>query len=305
MLTGIHFLLTYTCLYECDHCFVHGSPNARGTFTQEQVRMILDEIRKIRSIEEVHFEGGEPFLHYPLLIESVRLARAQGLRVGIVTNGYWANCVEDAKLWLEPLRALGVSDLSISDDAFHQSTEEDTPPKRAHRAARELGIPSDTISIAEPAPACNAGGMGKGKPVVGGPVRFRGRAAEKLTGGLPTLPRSEFTECRHEELEDPERVHVDAFGNVHICQGLLMGNLWRTPLSEMVCNYRADGHPICGPLLEGGPALLAATYAAPAAEGYVDECHCCYSVRKSLLGQFPDHLGPRQVYGVADGRGGN
>ena len=33
MLTGIHFLLTYSCTSECDHCFLYCSPNAKGTFT--------------------------------------------------------------------------------------------------------------------------------------------------------------------------------------------------------------------------------------------------------------------------------
>ena len=28
MLTGIHFLLTYTSLFECDHCFLHCGPAA-------------------------------------------------------------------------------------------------------------------------------------------------------------------------------------------------------------------------------------------------------------------------------------
>ena len=32
-LTGIHILLTYKCDRQCDHCFVFGAPNARGTFT--------------------------------------------------------------------------------------------------------------------------------------------------------------------------------------------------------------------------------------------------------------------------------
>lgn len=41
MLTGIHFLLTYACNFECDHCFVYGGPRAKGTFTVGQVRDAL------------------------------------------------------------------------------------------------------------------------------------------------------------------------------------------------------------------------------------------------------------------------
>ena len=40
-LNGIHFLLSYRCTDECDHCFVWGSPAARGTFTLAQIHQLL------------------------------------------------------------------------------------------------------------------------------------------------------------------------------------------------------------------------------------------------------------------------
>ena len=51
MLKGIHFLLTYTCNMECEHCFVYSSPNAKGTFTLDQIRKVLNEAAKIGTIE--------------------------------------------------------------------------------------------------------------------------------------------------------------------------------------------------------------------------------------------------------------
>ncbi len=32
-LTGLHLLLTYKCIYECDHCFVWGSPRQTHSLT--------------------------------------------------------------------------------------------------------------------------------------------------------------------------------------------------------------------------------------------------------------------------------
>ena len=58
MLTGIHFLLSYQCVYECDHCFVFGSPNARGTFTLAQIQRVLDEARALGTVKQIYFEGG-------------------------------------------------------------------------------------------------------------------------------------------------------------------------------------------------------------------------------------------------------
>ena len=119
MLTGIHFILTYTCNFECDHCFLYCSPRSGGTFTIGKVTEVLDEVLKIDTVDSVYFEGGEPFLFFPLLNESVRHASKRGLKVGVVTNDYGALSEEDAELWLRPLVESGVSNLDISNDAFH------------------------------------------------------------------------------------------------------------------------------------------------------------------------------------------
>ncbi|GIV18338.1 MAG: hypothetical protein KatS3mg023_0089 [Armatimonadota bacterium] len=299
MLTGIHFLLTYKCPYECDHCFVYGGPKARGTFTLEQMVAVLQEAQKLSTVRTVFFEGGEPFLYYPLLLEGVRIAREMGFHTGIVTNGYFATSVEDAILWLKPLQEAGIGSISFSDDLFHSGSEEDTAAKRAMSAAQQLGISCGMISIAPPTVTFPEEGEGtKGAPIVGGGVRFRGRAVEKLSQGLPTRPWQTFTECPFENLRDPGRVHVDAYGNVHLCQGLCMGNLWKTPLSQLVERYRAEEHPICAPLVEGGPAELARRFGYPVESGYVEACHLCYLVRRALRERFPEYLAPPQVYGI-------
>ncbi len=296
MLTGIHFLLTYKCAFECDHCFVFGSPFAEGTFTLQQVRDVLGEARKIGTVKTIYFEGGEAFLFYPLLLESVRQAREMGFKVGIVTNAYFATTEEDAALWLQPLAELGIADLSISDDAFHFD-DQDNAAKRARRAAQKLGLPVGSICIEQPTVAANAARK-KGEPVVGGGVMFRGRAVEKLTADLPRVPWEEFAECPHEELENPGRVHIDAYGNAHLCQGLCLGNAWQTPLSSLVKHYHAGAHPIVAPLLQGGPAQLVRAFDLPHEDAYVDACHLCYRTRQALLERFPEYLAPRQVYGL-------
>ena len=127
---------------------------------------------------------------------------------------------------------------------------------------------------------------------------LKGRAVEKLVEGLPKKRFEEFTECSLEDLRDPKRVHLDTYGNVHLCQGIIMGNMWETPLSDLVRNYDPDKHPICGPILQGGPAKLAEIFEVSHEEEYVSECHLCYELRKALIGRFPEYLGPKQVYGL-------
>ena len=295
--TGIHLLLTYKCVMECDHCFLYCGPRAEGTFTLDKIRAVLDELKKIGTIEWVYFEGGEPFLFYPLMLEGIKLAREMGFKTGVVTNAYWATKEEDAELWLTPLRELGISDLSISDDTYHSGEEEDPPAKIALAAAEKLGLPVGSICIEKPEIKTEAK-ENKGKPVVGGGPLLKGRAVEKLTDGLPRRRYNEFTECTEEELRDPGRVHIDSYGNVHVCQGVVIGNMFATPLSDLIVNYDAESHPICGPLLRGGPALLARTYGITPDGGYVSACHLCYEIRLGLLDKFPESLAPRQVYGL-------
>ena len=129
---------------------------------------------------------------------------------------------------------------------------------RALAAAEKLGISTGTICIDVPSARLDLDPAGeKGAPVAGGGVMFRGRAVEKLAPGLPTRHWEEFDECPHENLENPSRFHLDCFGNVQICQGISLGNMWETPLSEIVEKYEVGRHKICAPLARGGPARLA------------------------------------------------
>jgi organic radical activating enzyme len=298
MLTGIHFLLTYECNLECDHCFLFCGPHAGGTFTLEQMRKVFSEIDKIGTVKAICFEGGEPFLYYPLMMEGIRLAGEKGLRTGMVTNAYWASDVEDALLWLSPLQTNPDFFLHLSDDLYHHESKEDNPARKAYEAAIKLSLEVDTITIDEPDVKYVVSEDKKGEPVVEGNVLFKGRAAEKLTEGLPTKSWESFTSCDFEELEKPKRLHIDSFGNVHICQGLSMGNMWETPLSQLVSEYDPHSHPICAPLLDGGPARLAREYNVEHDDQYVSQCHLCYMVRKALIDRFPQYLAPRQVYGL-------
>jgi len=294
-LSGLHLLVTYECNYECDHCFVWGGPSQQGTMTEATVLHILEQAEQLGTIEWIYFEGGEAFLHYPLLCSGIQQAGNRGFKVGVVTNAYWATTEAEALNWLQPLTGI-VADLSISDDAYHGGTKGPRQTLVARQAAEDLGIPVSFISVSEPEAAdarCVSGQLPAGESA----VLFRGRAVEKLAARVQAKPWMQFTRCPWEELRHPERVHVDAFGNLHICQGISIGNLLERPLSEIVSQYNPDTHPVVGPLLAGGPANLVTRYELPHQHGYADACHLCYSSRCMLRDQFPDVLTPDQMYG--------
>ncbi len=161
-----------------------------------------------------------------------------------------------------------------------------------------MGIPTGSISIDPPSPT-GVPLQGKGEAVAGGKVMFRGRAVDRLAEGLADRPWQTMTECPYEELETPDRVHLDPYGSIQICQGISIGNVWETPLASLLEGYRAVDHPICGPLVAGGPRELASVHGFEPEARYVDECHLCFETRRSLLHRFPAELSPRQVYGLA------
>ena len=69
-------------------------------------------------------------------------------------------------------------------------------------------------------------------------VLFRGRAAELLASRVPSTPWRQFTTCPWEDLRHPQRVHVDPFGYLHICQGISIGNLLEQSLTKIVADFR-------------------------------------------------------------------
>ena len=87
-LTGLHLLLTYQCTFECDHCFLWGSPWAKGTMTLAQIQEILVAARSLGTVQSIYFEGGEPFMYYATLLQGARLAHQMGFSVGAVSNAH-------------------------------------------------------------------------------------------------------------------------------------------------------------------------------------------------------------------------
>jgi hypothetical protein len=295
-LTGLHLLLTYQCTFECEHCFVWGSPFQAGVFGLENVREVFRQTREMATVSSIYFEGGEPFLYYPILVQAVKEAADQGFKVGIVSNAYWATGLEDALEWLKPFAGL-LSDLTVSSDLFHYSETISRQARLATQAAEQLGIPVGVITVAQPEDQDTPGATGQ-LPEGESGVMYRGRAAVKLADRASQKPYQELTSCPHEDLREPGRVHLDPFGNLHVCQGISLGNLFNTPLVEICAAYDPDTHPITGPLLAGGPLALAQRYGIKPKDFYADACQMCYETRLSLRSQFPDILQPDQMYGI-------
>lgn len=287
-LTGLHFLLTYRCTFACDHCFVWGSPYQAGVMTPLEITGYLAQAQAAGSIKTIFFEGGEPFLYPGILAGGLRQAVDLGFQTGIVSNAFWATSPEAALSVLTPL-AGSLHALTLSSDLFHYAEEVSPQLRNAQTAAAQLGIATSVISVA--------------RPEDGPGVMYRGRAAVLLAPRAARQPGNlrawdSFTTCPHEDLANPRRVHLDPFGNIHICHGIVPGNLGQVQLADLCARYDPANHPILGPLIEAGPSGLVQAFHLPHAPEYVDACQLCYAARLALRPRFADALTPDAIYGI-------
>jgi len=296
-LKGVHFLLTYRCDLECDHCFVWGSPKARGVFTLKQIKNILTEAKKLGTVNYVSVEGGEPFLYYPVMVKVVKEAVNLGFHVEILSNCYWATCPEDAVEWLLPITEAKDVELSLSSDIYHGESWEIEDVRNAVRAANTLNVNVGVIAVKYPNAETPCPSEIEGVKVDLWELMYRGRASSKLTEKTSKKPWREFTKCPYEDFANQKRVHIDPFGYAHVCQGISIGNAWQKPFSKIIEEYNPYENPILEPLIRGGPAALVEKFSLPHDEAYADACHLCYAARCMLRKRYTDILVPDQMYG--------
>jgi hypothetical protein len=294
-LNGIHFLVTYRCTYACDHCFVWSSPGVEETMTLVQLREAMDQAAASGQVTTVYFEGGEPTLAYPVVLEAAAHARAKGLEWGLVSNCFWATSVEDARVWLRPFKDLDISDLSLSSYAYFVEDADETRLRNAVVAAQELGLPMAVLEVG--APAClDVPGLCLGDV---GEVMHKGRAAVELAPGRAARPPESLVTCPFEDFAEPGRAHLGADGELQLCQGISAGNVWRDGLAAIMERYDPAALPVVREILSGGPwALAQACGHTPERDLYADECHLCYEVRCALRERLPEVLAPAQCYGA-------
>jgi pyruvate-formate lyase-activating enzyme len=194
-LTGLHFLLTYQCTFECNHCFVWGSPRQSGTMTLRDIRHFLRQAVDAGTITSVAFEGGEPFLYYATLLDGVRLAHDMGFAVSLVSNAYWATDVEDAVAWLRPFAGL-IKSLSVSSDLYHYNEQISRQSRNAEAAAEQLGISTGLMTIALAGTPDAVTVVGELPPGETG-VMYRGRAAARLAPRYARQPWEQYAACTH------------------------------------------------------------------------------------------------------------
>lgn len=128
--------ITDRCNIKCDFCC---HPFMESEIPAEAARAMVRQARAA-GMDEIGITGGEPFLRRGLLVELARIAKADDLDFGVISNGYWARSETKARAWLGELVEAGLTRLTISWDPSHGAFVPAATANTAIVVASELGL---------------------------------------------------------------------------------------------------------------------------------------------------------------------
>ena len=94
-------------------------------------------------------------------------------------------------------------------------------------------------------------------------------------------------------------IHIDPYGNIQTCCGIVLGNAHRTPLPD-VMETGFTHNELAGIVHDQGPfglLRIAVERGYRTRDGYPQKCNLCWEVRKFLRPYYPEELGPDEIYG--------
>lgn len=275
----MHFLVTYKCNSECPHCFLSCGSRREGKLGFSEAKKYIEEAKQIQSINYFYIEGGEPFLYSKLIKKIVQYAKENSYWVGALSNGFWAKSVEKGIEILAPLKEVGLVEIGVSTDKYHQRAIPFKYAKNAVKAAKQIGIDAYLMKTDLKQ------------------VKCRGRGAKICIG--KSRPWQELTDCL-ENLSDPGRVHIGPEGAIHLCQGFLVGQDARqNPLRSVLEQHIKEPNIIVQQIIQGGPAQLARFaqgFGFKPKDTYVQGCQLCFEARRFLQQRFPKIIAPLENY---------
>ena len=297
-------LLTYKCNSECAHCFLTCGPKFSGFMNYDDAKKYIYEAQEIPGINYFFIEGGEPFLDSELARKIISYATEKGYWIGILSNGYWAKTVEKGKEILGPLKEAGLGAIGISTDRYHKEKISEERALNAAQAAKELHVDVDImVTSDDKSEAGDIKAILRERnieiPVSVSKVRGKGRGSLICSG--KARPWQELTSC-NEALKDPGRVHIGPEGAIHLCQGVLIGQDGRKKhLKDIFEEHLESPNIVVEQIIQDGPAKLARfamKYGFEPKHTYLQDCQLCFEVRRFLQDNYPELLGPKEVYDI-------
>jgi sulfatase maturation enzyme AslB (radical SAM superfamily) len=264
---------------------------------------------------KIHLTGGEPFLYWEHLCRILELAQKENLgQIDMIeTNGFWATSEKLVTERLSILDGLGVRQLKISTDPFHQEYVDLEPVRLLARIAIDMfgservlvrwrkylnePVSMEALSLAEREQAYISAMRDY-------PCRFTGRAGGRLAELVASVPLEQIAmmNCRADFL-GAKGVHIDPFGNVFsgTCSGIIIGNISQIPLEQIWQQFQPAQNKLIETLFNCGPYGLltqAESHGYKKAKLYAGKCHLCTSIRRFLCSKGIEQatIGPPDCY---------
>ena len=136
------FSTTNQCTAQCRDCPIVPSTDPPMRLKSEDMMRIVDEVYAWGTLRLVVLTGGESFLLGKDLRKTIAYVSEKEVLTRIVTNAYWAKSKEKAVQVLGELKALGLTEINISCDDYHQEFIPLENVKHANEAALEIGLPA-------------------------------------------------------------------------------------------------------------------------------------------------------------------
>jgi hypothetical protein len=121
-------------------CFGCG-PDVPDGLSEEQLLRIVDTAKEqLPSLKLLAISGGECYLLGDRLLNVIRRAKARGLIVRTVSNGFWGKSLRAARRLMAEAREAGLSELNLSTGRDHAKFVPVTSVVNAAQAAVEAGV---------------------------------------------------------------------------------------------------------------------------------------------------------------------
>ena len=311
-------LFTYRCTIACKHCLFNCSP-----WQPDVCVGLLDGVeflRQLRATDRViHIAGGEAMMYYRQMLAICRAANEEGRAPHFFeTNASWCKDDDVTRTRFEELKKAGVLGVLISADPYHQVF---VPPESRHRAykwAVEIfgseNVAASDLSLEQLSELRDIGHDYEqlGEYCRNHAPRLIGRAGEALAGFFDEKPLESLAadplwhgahadrSCRSEfESDEMWEIHIDPYGNIQTCCGIIVGDAHQKPLIEWMERGFHAYDELVRMAYERGPYAylkLAIQHGYQPRDAYPQKCGLCWEVRKFLRPHFPGTFGPQEIY---------
>jgi len=311
-------ITNYYCTSKCKHCLYGCSPLWDKKYIKKQTA--IDNFKKIKKLNcnSVHIGGGEPFLNFEELTNTVLAANEENIHIQYIeTNSSWFKNHDNAIQKLNELKNIGINTLLISMSPFHNEHIPFFKVKGVIKACNQTGISvmpwiedfyndinsfDDQVTHSLDEYSDKFGGNYIQNIPLRYWIHYGGRVIHYYKHILPLKDIDEiiFSSSRCSELNDTSHFHVDLFNNYipGLCSGLAIH------ITDLGSSLSEKKYPIINTLYNRGIngffqyALKHFNY-KPAEDKFLNKCHLCFDIRKYLVQEKKIQsveLAPKEYY---------